>query len=180
MQHALFVVDDDFWCTKIEQTTQTVVAVDHTTIEIVQVTCCEAATFELHHWAQVGRDNRNNIKNHCLRAVDTTTCVIALVERSNDLETLDCFLLALCRKRLALQTIFNGLAKLDFFCIEVHRIDEHLDCISTGSTSEVILVTILDFTPERFVFDDLARVKIAELVPCALDKIHFGVETVAH
>ena len=44
---------------------------------------------------------------------------------------------------------------------------------------EIILVTIHDFAPQGFVFNDLAWVKVTELVPCALHQIHLIVETIA-
>ena len=37
LQHALFVVHDNFWSTQIEQATQAVVAVDDTTVKVVEV-----------------------------------------------------------------------------------------------------------------------------------------------
>ncbi len=62
---------------------EAVVAVDHATIEIVEIGRGEAAAVELHHRAQFGRDDRNGGKHHPLRTV------AARDERFDDFETLD-------------------------------------------------------------------------------------------
>ena len=125
MQHALFVVDDDFGCTKTEQTLETVVAVDHATVQVVEVGCCETSTLKLNHRTQFGRDHRNNIKDHGLGIILTTTSFgVALVERGNNLETLDGLLLALCAQWLLAVLRIDCFAQLDFFFIEIDAVDE--------------------------------------------------------
>ena len=156
MQHALFVVDDDFWCTKIEQATQTVVAVDYATVQVVQVGSGKATTIKLHHWAQVWRNNRNNVEDHCLRVIYQTTSIITTVERSNDLQALDCLLLTLRAEHLAVVAIHDGVTECNFFSIEVDGVDERLNRLCTSATNEVFAVTILHFTPQLFVFHDHA------------------------
>ena len=69
LQHPLLVVHDDLGGTEVEQTTQTVVAVDHTTVEVVEVGGREAATVELHHRAQLRRDHRDDVEHHRGRRV---------------------------------------------------------------------------------------------------------------
>src|SRR5690606_2110810 len=64
LQHALLVVHDDLGSTEVEQATQAVVAVDHATVEVVQVARGEAATVELNHRAQLRRDHRNDVEHH--------------------------------------------------------------------------------------------------------------------
>ena len=95
LQHAAFVVENDFWRRQLQQALEAVVAVDEAAIEVVQVARCESATVELHHWAQIWRNHRNGIKNHGLRIIDQTALIIALVERCNNLESLDGLGLAL-------------------------------------------------------------------------------------
>ncbi len=124
MQHALFVVDNDFWCTQIEQALEAVVAVDDTSVQVVQVGGRETSTVELHHRTKFRRNDRNGVENHGARAVDTATGLVTLVEGSDDLQTLDGLLLTLSRQRLATQTIFDGVAQLHFFFIEVKSLDE--------------------------------------------------------
>ncbi len=69
LKHALLVVDDDLGSTEVKETTQTVVAVDHTTVEVVEVGGRETATIQLNHRAQLRRNNRNNVEHHCGRRV---------------------------------------------------------------------------------------------------------------
>ena len=69
LQHALLVVDDDLGSTEVEQALQPVVAVDHAAVEVVQVGGREAATVELHHRAQLGRDHRHDVEDHRPRVV---------------------------------------------------------------------------------------------------------------
>ncbi|CAB4679722.1 unannotated protein [freshwater metagenome] len=148
MQHALFVVDDDLRCAEVEQSLEAIVAVDHATVEIVEVAGGETTTIELHHWAQFWWDHRHDIENHCLWIIDPTTAFVALVERRNNLQTLDGLLAALCAERLAAAFWWiDGLAKLDLFDIEIDAIDELLDAVCTRATLEVIAVTIAQFAP---------------------------------
>src|SRR5699024_738558 len=69
LQHALFVVHDDLGGTEIQQALEAVVAVDHTTVQVVQVRGGEAATVELNHRAQFRRDHRNGVQDHALGRV---------------------------------------------------------------------------------------------------------------
>ena len=64
LQHALLVVDDDLGRTEVEQALQPVVPVDDAAVEVVEVGGREAATVELHHRAQVGRDHRHHVEHH--------------------------------------------------------------------------------------------------------------------
>ena len=120
MHHALFVVHDDLGGTKIEQAIEAVVAVDHATVKVIQVRGSKAATIELNHWAKFWWDHGDHIENHCPGVIDQATVFVTLVERRNNLQALDRLLLALCRKWLAVQTVFNCIAKLCFFADEVH------------------------------------------------------------
>ena len=72
LQHALLVVDDDLGRAEVEQALQPVVAVDDPAVEVVEVRGGEAATVELHHRAQVGRDDRHDVEDHGPRVVDPT------------------------------------------------------------------------------------------------------------
>ena len=69
LQHPAFVVDDDLRRTKVKQTLEAVVAVDHAAVEVVEVGGREAATVELNHRAQLRRNHRNGVKDHHLRLV---------------------------------------------------------------------------------------------------------------
>ena len=70
LQHALLVVDDDLRRAEVEQPLEAVVPVDHAAVEVVEVGRGEAATVELHHRAQLGRDHRHDVEDHGARVVD--------------------------------------------------------------------------------------------------------------
>ena len=95
LQHALFVVDDDLRRTEVEQTLESVVAVDHAAVQVVEVGRGEAATVELDHRAQFRRDHRHDVEDHGLRVVAATAVLVTTVERRDDLQALDRLLLAL-------------------------------------------------------------------------------------
>ena len=67
LQHPLLVVHDDLGSTEVDQAAKAVVAVDHATVEVVQIGCREAATVELHHRAQLRRDHRDDVEHHGCR-----------------------------------------------------------------------------------------------------------------
>ena len=71
LQHPLLVVDDDLGRTEVEQPLQPVVAVDDAAVEVVEVARREAATVELHHRAQVRRDDRDAVEHHA-----SASCVV--------------------------------------------------------------------------------------------------------
>src|SRR5690606_38492095 len=83
LKHALFVAHDDVGRTQFDQALQTIVAVDDTAVEIVEVGRREAATVERHERTQFRRNHRNDVQDHPLRTVT------GFEEALNDLETLD-------------------------------------------------------------------------------------------
>ncbi len=82
LQHPLLVVDDDLRRAEVEQPLEPVVTVDHPAVEVVQVGRGEPATVELHHRAQVRRNDRNAVEHHPIRGV------AGVQERRDHLETL--------------------------------------------------------------------------------------------
>ncbi len=82
LQHPLLVVDDDLRGAEVEQPLESVVTVDHPTVEVVEVGCREPTTVELHHRAQVRRNDRNAVEHHPVRGV------AGVQERRDHLETL--------------------------------------------------------------------------------------------
>ena len=83
LQHALLVVDDDLRSAQVEQALQAVVAVDDPAIEIVEVGGGETAAVQLHHGAQLRRDDRDRLQDHPLRPV------VGAQEALHHLEALD-------------------------------------------------------------------------------------------
>ena len=78
LQHALLVVDDDLGRAEVEEALEAVVAVDDAAVQVVEVGRREAAAVELHHRAQVRRDDRDGVEDHpsgelrvCRNAVTT-------------------------------------------------------------------------------------------------------------
>ena len=84
LQHALLVVDDDLGRAQVQQALEAVVAVDDATVQVVEVRRGEAAAVELHHGAQVGRDDRDDVEDH-----DAVGVARGLQEGVDDLEALD-------------------------------------------------------------------------------------------
>ena len=65
LQHPLLVVDDDLGRLQVQQPLQPVVPVDHAAVQVVQVRRGEPAAVELHHGAQVRRDDRDRRPAPC-------------------------------------------------------------------------------------------------------------------
>ena len=82
LQHALLIADDDVWRAQIEQPLQAVVAIDHTSVEVVQVRRGKASAIELDHRPQFGWDDGQDAHDHPLRTV------VALAEGLNHTQSL--------------------------------------------------------------------------------------------
>ncbi|MNK62339.1 hypothetical protein D3C87_815130 [compost metagenome] len=72
LQHTLFVAHDDVRSGQIQQALQTVVTVDHSTIQIVEVGSREATAIQRDQWTQIWRQNRQNGQHHPLWQVAGT------------------------------------------------------------------------------------------------------------
>ena len=55
LQHTFFITYDDIWRSQIQQAFQTVITVDHATIQIVQIRGCETTTIQRNQRTQVRR-----------------------------------------------------------------------------------------------------------------------------
>ena len=66
LQHPLLVADDDFRRLQFEQTLQTIVAVDHATVQIVQIGGREAAAVQRDQGTQLGRQHGQHFQDHPL------------------------------------------------------------------------------------------------------------------
>ncbi|MNV15609.1 hypothetical protein D3C71_1063400 [compost metagenome] len=66
LQHTFFVTYDDVRRSQIQQSFQTVVTVDHATIQIVQIGRCETTTIQRNQRTQIWRQNRQNGQDHPL------------------------------------------------------------------------------------------------------------------
>ena len=82
LQHALFVAHDDVRGAQVQQTLETVVPVDHPTVQIVQVGGGKTTTIQRYQRTQIRRQNRQHGKDHPLRLVT------GILEGFHQLETL--------------------------------------------------------------------------------------------
>ena len=64
LQHTLFVACDDFWCAQFHQALQTVVTVDHTAIQIVQIGSRETTTVQRYQWTQLWWQHWQHFHDH--------------------------------------------------------------------------------------------------------------------
>ena len=152
LQHALLVVDDDLGRGQVEQLLQAVVAVDDAAVQVVQVGGREAATVELHHRAQVGRDDRDDVEDHVMRLV------VAAQEGLDDLQALDGL-----RALLALAGL-DGLAELFGSRLEVDGIEQVADGFRAHAAAEVVAVVRAHLAIERLVGDEHLRFDLEEHV----------------
>ena len=82
LQHALLVSNDDVRCIEIQQTLQAIVAVDDTSIQVVQIRRGEPTAIQRHQRAQLRGQHRQDFEHHPLGPV------ARLQERLHELETL--------------------------------------------------------------------------------------------
>ena len=93
MKHTLLVAQNHFRSFYFNQSFQSVVTDDNTTIQIVQVGCCKTAAIERNQRTQLRRNHRDNLQNHPLRTVLALRCA----ERLNNLQTFQGLSLTLLR-----------------------------------------------------------------------------------
>ena len=67
LQHSFLITNDDIRSLELKQVLETIVAVDDSAIEIVQVAGGETAAFQRHEWTQIRWNNREHIENHPIR-----------------------------------------------------------------------------------------------------------------
>ena len=157
LQHPLLVVDDDLGSPEVEQTTQTVVAVDHAAVQVVQVGGREAATVELDHRAKLRRDHRHDVEHHRGRRV------AGLQEGVDDAQTLDRtdLLLALAGGDLLVEQLALG--------GQVEGLEALLDALGTHVGLEVQAVAVLQLVEHRVFGLQVADLERAEVFPHALE-----------
>ena len=126
LEHALLVVLDDLRGLLLIESLETVVAVDDTTVEVVEVGRCETSTVELNHRAKVGRNHRNHAHHHRLRKWNIARVLAGGHEEGVDnLESLD-------RANLAL-----SLAVLDFVAKNVGSFLQLLTFVDTEVLEDI-------------------------------------------
>ena len=64
LQHAFLVADDDFRRMKLQEVFETIVTIDDTAIQIIQIAGRETTAFQRNQWTQFGGNDRQNAQNH--------------------------------------------------------------------------------------------------------------------
>ncbi len=159
LQHALLVVDDDLRRAEVEQPLEAVVAVDHASVQVVEVRRRKAPAVQLHHRAQLRRDHRHGVEHHHLRLV------AGLDEGRDDLQALD---------RAGLLLAFAGLdlvLELDPFGLEVDLLEQVADRFGAHAAAEVLAEAVgaaealLELAESRLVVLDLLGLHRLEELP---------------
>ena len=119
LQHTFFVLHDDTWSTQLKQTSQTVVTVDHTTVEVVQVRCCKTTTVQLNHRTKIWWQYWQDVKYHPF------WFITRLVEGIKNVQTTNCFNTFLTSCCLQLFFEFSN------FHFQIYLFQEILYCFCT-------------------------------------------------
>ena len=160
LQHPLLVVDDDLGRAEVEQPLEPVVAVDDAAVQVVQVGGREAATVELHHRAQVRRDDRDAVEHHAHRAC----CVVV----RNAETTLS---------RLSARVFFwplpvrDDLAQQLGLGVEVEGLEALLDRRGAHAALEVQAEAVAHLAVEHLVALEVLDLEVLEAVPDLLEAV---------
>src|SRR5919107_74962 len=167
LQHPLLVVDDDLGRAEVEQPLEPVVPVDHAAVQVVQVRRREAATVELHHRAQVRRDDRDAVEHHAHGRVARR------LERGHDLEPLQGAGLLLPPAR------GDGLAQGLGLGVEVEGLEALLDRRRAHPALEVQAEPVAHLAVEHLVALEVLDLEVLEPVPHRGQALELGVGPLA-
>ena len=131
LQHSLLVAHDDVRRAKLEKSLQTVVTVDNSAVQIIQIRCCKTSAVQLDHRTKIRRNHRNAVHHHPGRLVS------ALAEGLNDLQSLD------DAGSLLAGRVFHLLGKLLIFLLNIHRHQKLLDSLRTHAGAELAAPLLL-------------------------------------
>ena len=67
LKHPFFIVDDDVGCFQLQKVLQAVVAINHTPVQIVEITRCKTTALQRNQGSQIGRNDGYGVKYHPLR-----------------------------------------------------------------------------------------------------------------
>src|ERR671927_292748 len=167
LEHPLLVVHDDLGRTEVEQPLEPVVPVDDPAVQVVHVAGGEAATVELHHRAQVRRDDRHAVQHHAHGRV------AGLLERRDDLQPLEGPQLA-----LALAAA-DRLAQRGCLGVEGEVGEQLLQRRGTHAALEVLTETVAQLAVQALVGDELLDLQLAEGVEHLLEAVDLPLRAVA-
>ena len=136
LQHTLFVAHNDIWSAQLQQTLQTVVAVDDAAVQVVQVGRGKTSAVQLDHRADIGRNDRDDVHDHPLRTVAGDA------ERLHDFQPLEQAhaLLAACFLQFLMQ-LFAELFQVDLLQQLLHGLCAHcrLELVLVALTHVAVL-----------------------------------------
>ena len=69
LKHTFLIADNDIRSTKLQQSFQTIITINDSSVQIIQVRCCKTSTIQLYHRTQIRRNNRDCSHDHPLRTV---------------------------------------------------------------------------------------------------------------
>ena len=167
LQHALLVVHDDLGRAEVDHALEAVVAVDHATVQVVQVGGGKTATIELNHGAQLRRDHRNAVQNHACRII------AGALESRNDLQALEGTHLL-----LAFAFVDDG-AQLLGLGVKVEVADQGLDGLGTHAAGEVVFVAVHQLGVDGLIDNHLLRGKLDKGIPDFIQAIDFALGALA-
>ena len=135
LQHPLLVVDDDLGRLQVEQPLQPVVPVDDAAVQVVEVRGREPPTVELHHRAEVRRDDRDRRRAPCPSGLDLPSAKF-----DDDLQALDG--LQAARALAVLDLVPEGLG----LGLGVHVRQQPLDGLGAHAAVEVVAEPLAERT----------------------------------
>ena len=154
LQHALLVAHDDVGRTEVKQAAQAVVAVDDAAIEVVEIRGRKASAVELHHGAQVRRNDGHDVHDHPRRLI------AGLAECLNHLKAADGthLLLSGGRPHVVFQLCAH-LLKIQLLKELLDRLRAHADAEGIAVLFERIVILALG---EQFLFLQIGFARIED------------------
>ena len=162
LEHSLLVVNDDLRGAKINQPLEAVVSVNDATVKVVEVRGGEAATVELHHRAQVRRDDRHAVQHHSLRRVT------GIEESLHHLKALKGAGLLLAA------TSLDNLAQLLRLTLEVEIVQTTLNRLGTHRALKVLAEARLHLAVENLVTLKVLNLEVLEAIPHRVQTINLA------
>ena len=134
LKHTFLITQDYFRSFDFDQSLQTVVTNDNTTIKVIQVRSSKTTTIQWNQWTEFGRNNRYDTYNHPFRLVTSTWCT----ERFYNLQTFQCLILTLLWSIIAC-TVTQFIRQ----SIQIQTSQQIIDCFSSHLSDELIRIIIL-------------------------------------
>ena len=163
LQHALLVAHDDVGSTQLQQAAQTVVAVDHAAVQVVQVGGGKTAAVQLDHGAQVRRQNRQHIHDHPFRTV------------AGNAECLNYFQTLEDAHALLAGGLFHLGSQLFTQLIQIDLLQQILNGLSAHSSLELITVVVAHLTilalGEQLLLFQTGSARISDDIACKIQHL---------